>query len=103
MPVDLEEIWVKVRDYPNVIGYAPEIKNRLVRGKERLKRSFRVFVAQKIPIDQLDPDDVIPKTVNGVPIDVVDFSKHFQKDLRLPGEFMIVEELYVGESCFLFH
>jgi hypothetical protein len=71
MDVDLKKIWEKLKDKKNVVGYsgslAPKIKdNKAVEGN----KVFRVYVSKKEPVEELDPDDVIPEEICGIEIDV---------------------------------
>jgi hypothetical protein len=44
---------------------------RVVDGNETDKLSVVVYVAEKLPKDQIDPDAFIPESMDGVPVDVV--------------------------------
>ena len=54
--------------YPNVIGLA--IGRREVGGKSTNELALIVMVTQKLPPDRLDPKDVLPTQIEGVPVDV---------------------------------
>ena len=98
---DVKAIWIQVRDYPNVVGYCPRLRARIRNGVERSAWSFRVFVSKKILESELETDEVIPKMINGVPIDVVEFSTFFGDEITMSGEFILIDDAYVGESYFL--
>jgi hypothetical protein len=56
--------------FPNVVGVDEGIKTR---GGERTgDRCIVVYVARKIPRDQLAAGDVLPTELEGVPVDVVE-------------------------------
>jgi len=101
---NVKALWCQVRDYPNVIGYAPKLVRRIRSGKERSGGFyFRVYVNMKQPEDMLDACDVLPIEINGIPVDVVGFNNYFKDDIILNGEFILMDDAYIGESCFLFH
>jgi len=98
---DTDALWRQVKHYPRVVGYCDRLRLRLRNGRERSAWSFRVYVAHKIPESELEPEDIIPETINGIPVDVVDFGEHFRDEIKLSGEFMLIDDAYIGESCFL--
>lgn len=83
MGVDVNQIWVKIRDYPNVVGYSPRIVKEISSGRVKNGWAFRVYVSHKIPKSNLKPCDVLPDELNGVPIDVVEFRPYFKDEVTL--------------------
>jgi hypothetical protein len=59
----------KIIDYDNIVGLANGTK--VVGGKNTSEKCIAVFVKEKLPIGVLDPSKKIPKTINGIPTDVV--------------------------------
>jgi len=71
--VDLSKLFEKVRGKANVIGYSNTLKPRIRGGKViEGEQCFRVYVSRKLPISMLRAEDVIPREVDGVPVDVVE-------------------------------
>jgi hypothetical protein len=54
--------------YPNVTGLA--IGRREVGGKPTSELALIVMVTQKLPLERLHPEDVLPSQIEGVPVDV---------------------------------
>jgi intein/homing endonuclease len=54
----------------NVVGVG--IRYKEVQGKRTDKLSIAVYVSKKLPIEKLDPKDVVPKTLENYPTDVVE-------------------------------
>jgi len=52
----------------NVVGVGVGVRQRHSALTQEL--AIVVFVRRKVPQDQLAPDDVIPATIEGVPVDV---------------------------------
>ena len=103
LAADVDYIWSIVREYPNVVGYAPKMQRKLVRGHPRKRKSFRVFVSVKVPESELDVSEVIPKEVDGFDVDVVGFYSFFQDDLMLRSEITMIDEWFLGNSSFFYH
>ena len=59
----------KIIDYDNIIGVANGTK--VVGIKNTGEKCIAVFVKEKLPISSLDPSKIIPRTINGIPTDVV--------------------------------
>jgi len=53
---------------PNVVGVG--IGYRVEHGRQTDTVSIVVMVNQKLPANQLKPDELIPTTIEGVPVDV---------------------------------
>jgi hypothetical protein len=58
----------RLMGYPNVVGVA--IGRRQVGGKPTHELALIVMVTQKLALDKLAPEDVLPKQIEGVPIDI---------------------------------
>jgi hypothetical protein len=53
---------------PNVVGVG--IGYRIARGHQTDTAAIVVMVSRKLPANQLKPDELIPSTIEGVPVDV---------------------------------
>jgi hypothetical protein len=56
--------------YPNVVGVASGIRTR--KGKPTGEVCLVVYVSRKQPKKTLKPDQVLPRSLDGVPVDVVE-------------------------------
>jgi len=61
--------------YPNVIGVSNKLQNKIVKGKTIHTLAIRVYVIKKVPLKYLRKEDVIPKTIKGIPTDVVEIGR----------------------------
>jgi hypothetical protein len=76
MEANLKEIWMKIKNKKNVIGYSGSLKKKIINGKEiNGTRVFRVYVSKKVPLEELDENDIIPQIIDGVELDVVEIGK----------------------------
>jgi hypothetical protein len=76
MEADIKKIWIKVKNKKNVIGYSGSLKKKIVNGKEINGTSvFRVYVSIKVPLEELEENDIIPGSIDGVELDVVEIGK----------------------------
>lgn len=63
----------KLLRYPNVIGVAPGIRTK--RGKPTGERCVTVYVERKIPRGDLGDGEILPREIEGIPVDVVEVGK----------------------------
>ncbi len=71
-----EEIWKEIKGKKNVVGYSQTPKKRIKGGREvEGTKVIRVYVSKKEPVECLDPEDVIPRTIGGVETDVVEIGE----------------------------
>jgi hypothetical protein len=56
--------------YPNVVGVATGMRMR--GGKPTGEACLVVYVRKKFPVAQLAEHDVLPRSIEGIPVDVVD-------------------------------
>jgi len=49
--------------YPNVVGVSRKTKKRIRKGKVVDEEVIRVYVEKKLPLDQLKPDEAIPREI----------------------------------------
>ncbi len=59
--------------YPNVVGIADGIRMR--GGAATGERALIVYVQRKVPEDQLPEGAVLPKQIDGIPVDVVEIGR----------------------------
>jgi hypothetical protein len=59
--------------YPNVVGVADGIKTK--RGEPTGERCLVVLVKRKLPKSKLRKTEILPREIEGVPIDVVEVGK----------------------------
>ena len=98
---NVKELWAQVKQYPNVIGYAPVLKPRIRSGYERRGGwYFRVFVSKKYGEDELEVEDILPESINNIPVDVVEFRQFFKDEIIIHGEFTLIDDAYIGTSLF---
>jgi len=62
----------QLKAYPNVLSVRDGVKWE--NDKMTDKRSIVIFVSKKLPLSQLSPLDVLPKEIEGIPVDVVELS-----------------------------
>jgi hypothetical protein len=60
----------KLLRYPNVVGVAPGIRSR--KGKPTGEACLVVYVSRKVPRKELKQGQVLPRTLDGIPVDVVE-------------------------------
>lgn len=73
MESNLKKIWDRIKYKKNVIGYSGSMKMRIRDGKEIAGTLvLRVYVTKKEPVEALDPEDIIPKRIDGIEIDLVE-------------------------------
>jgi hypothetical protein len=56
--------------YPNVVGVATGTRTR--GGRPTGETGLLVLVSRKVPASELEPDEVLPSEIEGVPVDVVE-------------------------------
>ena len=82
----LQETFLKLKRFPNVIGIDGELQPKITKGKiVKDRMSIRVYVKEKISLDKfkkrgifgrgLSLQDLIPSIINGIPVDVVEMGE----------------------------
>lgn len=73
----------RLKRFPNVIGVG--VGHEIAGGKRTGRVAIRVYVRKKLPKDQLAPDTVLPDTLDGLPVDVIEdeFWIHQQPPITL--------------------
>jgi hypothetical protein len=68
-----KDLWKKIKKYQNVVGYSSKLQPRIRAGKViPEEKCIRIYVSKKVPINQLKATEVLPKEIDGVPVDVVE-------------------------------
>jgi len=67
-----KELFEEIRKKANVVGYSLKPQPRIRSGKTLPELCFRVYVSRKLPERELRATDVIPREIDGVPVDVVE-------------------------------
>jgi intein/homing endonuclease len=71
-----KNLWRRIKRYPNVVGYSSQLQPRIRAGKViPEEKCIRVYVKKKLPLIQLKPEHVIPREIDGVPVDVVEIGE----------------------------
>ena len=74
--MDYEKLFLQLCKKKNVIGVSQELKPRIRNGKiVSNERVIRVYVVKKLPESCLAPEDIVPKTIDGVSTDVVEIGE----------------------------
>lgn len=63
----------KLLRYPNVVGVAEGIRTR--QGKPTGEPCVVVYVERKIARTELEPGEILPSDIEGIPVDVVEIGK----------------------------
>jgi hypothetical protein len=83
----------RLRSFPNVVGVG--VGHEIVGGKRSDRVAIRVYVRKKLPKDQLAPDAVLPDTLDGLPVDVIEDEFRIHAD-RLSANTFLVGGISVG-------
>jgi hypothetical protein len=71
--IDFKKLFEKVKRKPNVVGYSASLQPRIRNGRVvEDEKCFRVYVSKKLPLSKLSAEDIIPREVDGIPVDVVE-------------------------------
>jgi intein/homing endonuclease len=70
------DLWQRIKRYPNVVGYSSQLQPRIRAGRViPEEKCIRVYVKKKLPLIQLKPEHVIPREIDGIPVDVVEIGE----------------------------
>lgn len=64
------------------VGIGYKIKD----GKRTRQVAIRVYVSKKLPVSKLAPDDVLPKTIDNIPVDVIEANFIAHQDPSIPAD-----------------
>jgi hypothetical protein len=96
--MSFEEIWEKIKDKKNVIGYSKKFRKRIRDGKKEDEEVIRIYVSVKMELTDLDQRDLIPKEIDGVPTDVVEIGEIKTLNLHPLAHVTRVRPLVAGVS-----
>lgn len=65
-----EILRTKILKLPNVTGFSIYLLNKRIKGVEVNIPSIKIYVSRKVRIEELKPEDIIPREINGIPTDV---------------------------------
>jgi hypothetical protein len=74
----------RLKSFPNVIGVG--VGYEIVGATRTDRVSIRVYVRKKLPEDQLAPEAVLPDTIDGIPVDVIEDEFWIQQQGPIPLE-----------------
>jgi hypothetical protein len=64
-----------MKSNPTIIGYSSTLKDEIVRDRPSGRKAIRIYVAKKKPKSELSEDQILPDTLDGIPVDVVEIGK----------------------------
>ena len=96
--MSLEEIWEKIKDKKNVIGYSKKLRKRIKDGREVEEVVIRIYVSKKVDPAALDLKDLIPRIITGIPTDVVEIGEMKALNLHPRAHVTRVRPLVAGVS-----
>jgi len=56
-----KEIWEKIKDKKNVVGYSKKLRKRIKDGREVEEEVIRIYVSKKVDPARLDLKNLIPR------------------------------------------
>ena len=83
----------RLKAFPNVIGVG--VGHEIAGGKRTGRLAIRVYVNKKLPRDLLAPDAVLPDTLDGLPVDVIE-DEFWIHQSRLEAHTFLVGGISVG-------
>jgi len=73
---ELKKLYEKIKHKRNVVGHSLKLQPRIRKGQIiPEEKCFRVYVSKKLPVEQLSIEDIIPQSIDGIPIDVVEIGE----------------------------
>jgi hypothetical protein len=75
-----------------VVGFSKSLRKRIQDGKEVEEVVIRFYVSEKIPEAELRDSDILPKEIDGIPVDVVQLKQPtiFPKSPKIPKAFDVL-------------
>ena len=67
-------------NYPNVVGFSEKLRKKESEGVILDVDSIKIYVQKKVPLDTLKDSEKIPKTINGIPTDIVEIGEVWALD-----------------------
>src|SRR5262249_30763750 len=65
-----EEHATRLKAYPNAIGVG--VGHEVVAGQRTGRICIRVYVRRKLPKSELPPEAILPDSIDGLPVDVIE-------------------------------
>jgi hypothetical protein len=96
--MSFEEIWEKIKEKKNVVGYSKKFRKRIKDGKKIDEEVIRIYVSKKIDPVDLDLRDLIPREIDGVSTDVIEIGEIKALDLHPLAHVTRVRPLVAGVS-----
>jgi hypothetical protein len=104
--IDFRKLFEKVKRKPNVIGYSASLQPRIRCGRiVEDEKCFRIYVSRKLPLSKLSADDIIPREIDGIPVDIVEVGEivalNKKRELRkasVEGKVEVQRPLVAGVS-----
>ena len=93
-----EEIWEKIKNKKNVVGYSKKLRKRIKDGREVEEEVIRIYVSKKVDPARLDLKNLIPREIEGVPTDVVEIGEMKALNLHPLAHVTRVRPLVAGIS-----
>jgi len=93
-----KEIWEKIKDKKNVVGYSKKLRKRIKDGREVEEEVIRIYVSKKVDPARLDLKNLIPKEIEGVPTDVIEIGEIKALNLHPLAHVTRVRPLVAGVS-----
>jgi len=98
----LKKYWATLSKKANVVGYDGELKPRIRAGKVYSEEPcFRIYVTRKVPLKELKPNDILPKTLklDGRKIGYYSSSLEVSVDVFPVGVHIpLVKKIKIGDS-----
>ncbi|MES1241863.1 MAG: hypothetical protein ABUT39_09615 [Acidobacteriota bacterium] len=85
----MDEAVAQARNNVHAVGVGPKV----VDGRMTDEMCVRLYVIQKLPAGALNPNDVLPEEVDGVPIDVIESAPAFLLETISRGEEQAIASL----------
>jgi hypothetical protein len=82
MKIAIVKIWEKIKNKKHVIGYSKQFRKRIKNGKEIDEEVLRIYVSKKVFPFDLSTEDLIPREINGIQIDVVELGEIKAHDIE---------------------
>ena len=79
-----KEFEAELKNKANVTGVG--VGYKIINGKRTNQVCVRVYVSKKLPKASLDPGDVVPATINDVPLDVIEARFEVHQDPSVPAD-----------------
>jgi hypothetical protein len=83
----------RLKRFPNVVGVG--VGYEVVDGKLTNRVAIRVYVRRKLPKDQLAPDAILPDTLDGLPVDVIEDEFRIHQETPITLEERLIAHTFL--------